>query len=226
MNDKLLDAAAQAVKMERIEGQHNMLALQLKNSVDNMTVTLRDVQSETREIAARLNEVTALQQRQDHSNAAIQEMRSSIGDLNARLEEWFSDFDSRNQNRWREYERQRDEWRQRHEAENENKERELSGEIRSVRETVIRALGWGAGAGGLVTVIVGGFLWSLNYRFDEQAKGISKVDSDSAYNRSLIDKQTEKTHEIELYLARGGVNRDEPYVTKQPQRSTDGTRKP
>lgn len=226
MNDKLLDAAAQAVRMERIEGQHALLAHQLKTSVDNMTSTLQAVQAEARGISTRLSDVTTLQQRQDYSNTAIEEMRRSIVDLNQRLEEWFSDFDQRNQNRWREYERQRDEWRLRHEAENENSERTLSGEIRSVRETVIRALGWGAGAGALVTVVVGGFIWSLNYRFTELSSDITRAEAASAYNRTLIDKQTEKTHEIELYLARGGVNRDQPYVTQQQQRQSNGTGKP
>lgn len=225
MPDKLLDAAAQAVRMERLEGQQTLLAQQLKTSVDNMTSTLHAVQAEARGIASRLNDVTSLQQQHDYSKAAIDEMRRSIVDLNQRLEEWFSDFDNRNQKRWSEYERQRDEWRHRHEADNENTERTLSGEIRSVRETVIRALGWGAGAGALVTVVVGGFIWSLNFRFTELSGDIARAESTSAYNRTLIDKQIEKTHEIELYLARGGVNRYQPFVTQQ-QRQNNGTGKP
>lgn len=225
MPEKLLDATAQAVRIERLEGQHALLSNQLKNSVDNMNSTLQAVQAEARGITLRLSDVNTLQQRQDHSNTTIEELRRTVADLNSRLEEWFSDFDERNQKRWQEHERQREEWRNRHEAENENMERSLSGEIRSVREAVIRALGWGAGAGALITVVVGGFIWSLNYRFTDITGDITRAETNSTYNRELIDKLIEKNHEMELYLARGGVNRDQPYVTQQ-QRQNNGTGKP
>lgn len=123
--------------------------------------------------------------------------------LSDRLEKWFDD-----------YERQRDEWRERHEADNENANREMSQEIRSVRETLIRSVGIGSGLGLLGGVIISGFLWTLNYRFAEQKQDIERTEVIGTYNRSLIDAQTVEINDIKLYLARGGRIPDEPYVPR------------
>ena len=123
--------------------------------------------------------------------------------LSDRLEKWFDD-----------YERQRDEWRERHEADNENANREMSQEIRSVRETLIRSVGIGSGLGLLGGVIISGFLWTLNYRFAEQKQDIERTEMTGTYNRSLIDAQTVEINDIKLYLARGGRIPDEPYVPR------------
>lgn len=123
--------------------------------------------------------------------------------LSDRLEKWFDD-----------YERQRDEWRERHEAENENANREMSQEIRSMRETLIRSVGIGSGLGLLGGVIISGFLWTLNYRFAEQKQDIERTEMTGTYNRSLIDAQTVEINDIKLYLARGGRIPDEPYVPR------------
>lgn len=123
--------------------------------------------------------------------------------LSDRLEKWFDD-----------YERQRDEWRERHEADNENANREMSQEIRSVRETLIRSVGIGSGLGLLGGVIISGFLWTLNYRFAEQKQDIERTEVTGTYNRSLIDAQTVEINDIKLYLARGGRIPDEPYVPR------------
>lgn len=211
----LLDAATQAVRMERLEGQQNLLAQQVKASLDAMTSALNTVQLETRAVTNKLGDVVSLQHSQDTNKSTIEDMKKALGDLNTRLEEWFDDFDQRNNRRWEQYEANRDNWRLRHEAENENDKKELEKEIRSVRETVIRALGWGAAAGALAGVIVGGFIWSLNERFTTTNKSIDQTVETATYNRELVDDQREKIHEIELYLARGGVNAEQPYVTKQ-----------
>lgn len=217
----ILDPTAQAVRMERLEGQQNLLAQQVKASLDAMTSALNNVQLETRAVTNKLGDVVGLQHSQDTNKSSIEDMKKSLGDLNTRLEEWFDDFDERNNRRWEQYERNRDDWRLRHEAENENDKKELEKEIRTVRETVIRALGWGAAAGALGGVIIGGFLWSLNDRFGTYGSSLTQQRETSQYNRGLIDDQREKMHEIELYLARGGVNAREPYVTKQ-QREGNG----
>ncbi len=132
--------------------------------------------------------------------------------LSDRLEKWFDD-----------YERQRDEWRERHEADNENANREMSQEIRSVRETVIRSISIGSGVGLFGGVIISGFMWTLNYRFTEQTQNVQRVEQVSGYNRSLIDAQTVEINDIKLYLARGGRIPDEPYVPRS-QRSQDHDR--
>lgn len=228
MTDKqggLLDAAQQAVRMERIEGEQRLLASQVKQSVDVLTSTLHALQSDTRNVVAKISELAGLQNAHDSNKVAIDEMKKSVGALNERLEEWFDDFDKRNQRRWEQYEANRDQWRREHEANNEDTKRDLEKEIRSVRETVIRALGWGAGAGALVTVVIGGFIWTLNYRFADVSTDVTRVEQASGRNRQLIDEMGrdhgKELADIKLYLARGGRIPDEPYVP-QSQRNNNG----
>ena len=135
--------------------------------------------------------------------ASNERLELTMRGLSDRLEKWFDD-----------YERQRDEWRERHEAENENANREMSQEIRSVRETLIRSVGIGSGLGLLGGVIISGFLWTLNYRFAEQQQDIERTEMAGTYNRSLIDAQIVEINDIKLYLARGGRIPDEPYVPR------------
>lgn len=221
----LLDAAQQAVRMERIEGEHRLLASQVKQSVDNLTSTLHAVQADSGRIMGKLSELAGLQNAHDSNKVSIDEMKKSVGDLNARLEEWFDDFDQRNQRRWESYESNRDRWRSDHESDNENTKRELEREIRSVRETVIRSLGWGAGAGALVSVIAGGFIWALNFRFADVADDVSRVESANVTQESTLDRHTSEIVDIKLYLARGGRIPEEPYIP-QSQRKTNGQQHP
>lgn len=228
-SDKLLDAAAQAVRMERLEGQQNLLAQQVRASLDALTSTLSTLQIETRAVTNKIHDFASLQHSQDSNKTTIDEVKKSIVDLNGRLEEWFADLDNRNDKRWEQYERNRDDWRLRHEAEQENDKKELEREIRGVRETVIRSMGWGTAAGTLVVVVVSGFLWSLNERFDNVTtrfasteKAIEAQVKASQYNRELIDAGKERLHAVELYLVGGGANRDAPYTPQQ--RKTDGQR--
>lgn len=221
----LLDAAQQAVRMERIEGEQRLLTAQVKQSVDVLTSTLHALQSDTRNVVSKISELAGLQNAHDSNKVAIEDMKKSVGALNERLEEWFDDFDQRNQRRWEQYESNRDQWRREHEASNEDTKRDLEKEIRSVRETVIRALGWGAGAGALVAVVIGGFIWTLNYRFADVAGDVVRVEAASVRNRQLIDEMTrdygKELSDIKLYLARGGRIPEEPYAP-QSQRNNNG----
>lgn len=207
--------------MERIEGKQELLASQVKNSVDNLTSTLQAVQADSRSIMTKLSELAGLQNAHDSNKVAIDEMKKSVGDLNSRLEEWFDDFDQRNQRRWEQYETNRDQWRLRHEADNENSQKDLEREIRSVRETVIRSLGWGAGAGVLVSVVAGGFIWALNYRFADVAGDVTHVEATNTVQEGTLSRHSSELVDIKLYLARGGRIPDEPYIP-QSQRNQDG----
>lgn len=221
----LLDAAQQAVRMERIEGEQRLLASQVKQSVDVLTSTLHALQSDTRNVVSKISELAGLQNAHDSNKVAIDEMKKSVGALNTRLEEWFDDFDQRNQRRWEQYEANRDQWRREHEGENENTKRDLEKEIRSVRETTIRFAAFGAAVVFLGGTIVGGFIYNINYRFNENKEDTAEVRQTGVYNRQLID-QMGREHgselaDIKLYLARGGRIPDEPYIP-QSQRSNNG----
>ena len=219
MTDKaggIFDAANQAVRMERIEGDQRLLASQVKQSVDTLTSTLHALQSETRNVSTKLSDLAGLQGAHDFNRSAIDEVKRSVGELNTRLEEWFDDFDDRNNRRW-----------EVHEADNENDKRELEKEIRSVRETIIRGIGFGSAVSVVAGIVVGGFLWNLNYRFNDISsdtlKDTTRIETAATRNRQLIDDVTKdygkELADIKLYLARGGRIPDEPYVP-QSQRKT------
>ena len=220
----LLDAAQHAVRMERLEGQQALLAQRVSQGMDNVASTLASVQVEVRGLATRIGEVGALQHSHDTSRAAIDEMKRSILDLNSRLEDWFSDFEQRSQQRWDKFERQRDEWRREHEADNENDKRELEKEIRSVRETVIRFIGYGSAIGALAGVISAGFLWSINYRFNEGREDINETRTITSRNANSIEQLKADTIDLKLYLSRGGRIPAEPYVP--PAQRNNDERKP
>lgn len=218
-----------AVRMERIEGEHRLLAAQVKQSVDALTNTLASLQSETRHVSTKISELAGLQGSNEFNKNAIDELKRSLVDMNTRLEQWFDDFDNRNERRWTAYEQDRNQWRRDHEADNEKDKLELHKEIRNVRETVIRALSWGAGAGALVTVVAVGFMWNLNYRFNDvttdATKGIERIEATATRNRQLIDQMGvdhgRELADIKLYLARGGRIPEEPYIP-QSQRKKNG----
>lgn len=227
MTDKfegLLDSAQQAVRMERLEGQQALLTQRVSSGMENVASTLASVQVEVRGLSAKLGELGALQHSHDTSRSAIDEMKKSITDLNSRLKDWFDDFEQRSQRRWDKFEHQRDEWRRAHEAENEDDKRELEKEIRSVRETVIRGLGFGTALGTLASVIVGGFLWNVNYRFNEGREAIQDVRSTTSRNAASIQQLKDDTIDLKLYLSRGGRTPVEPYVP--PAQRNNDERKP
>ena len=225
----LLDAAQQALRLERIEGEHRLLASQMKNSVDTLTSTLHALQADTRSLVAKIGDLASLQHAHDTSRDAIADVRKSVADLNAQLSKWFTDFETRSTNRWDRFERENTDWRMRHEAENEDAQRTMGQELRTVRETTIRFAAFGAAVVLLGGTIVGGFIWTLNYRFGDAAADLSRVENVSAKNRQLLDRMGEahgaELADIKLYLARGGRIPAEPYVP-QSQRKDDEQPKP
>lgn len=221
----ILDAAEQALRLEKLSSQHDLLAQRVAHGMENVAHTMSSVQVEVRGLTHKIGDLAGLQYSHDTNKGAIDEVKKSLGDLNTRLEEWFDDFDQRSQRRWEQYEKNRDQWRREHEAENENTKRDLEKEIRSVRETVIRFIGFGSALGALAGVIIGGFLWNINYRFNEVKEDLSERTVASSYNRSLFDKVNAELVDIKLYLARGGRIPVEPYVPPT-QRNTNGNEQP
>jgi hypothetical protein len=205
--------------MEHLSGRQALLEQQVKSSMDALTNMLSTAQLEIRNMTNKFGEVAAIQHSQDANRATLDELKKSVSVIGTRMETWFKDFDNRNNLKWEAAERNRDDWRLRHEAENENAYRTLETDLRSVRETVIRSLGWGVAAGTLTVVIVSGFLWSINDRFATTKERSIKTDQTIAGQAAAVDRLRDKTTEIELYLARGGVNPQEPYKTKQQQGS-------
>ena len=224
-HDGLLDAAQQAIRLERIEGDMRLLTQRVSSGMENVSATLAAVQVEVRGCSTNVSELRGLQGAHDSNKVAIDKVEKSVTDLGARLESWFDEFEAKQEQRWHDYQTNRDQWRREHEAENENVKKDLEKEIRSVRETVIRFVGFGSAIGALAGVVVGGFLWNINYRFNDQKEDVTRVEQTSSRNRQLIDQMGvdhgEELADIKLYLARGGRIPAEPYVP-QSQRNHNG----
>lgn len=200
------DAAAQALHMERLQGAHNLLAQQVKASVEGVSTTLHSVQTEVRNIASKLSELAGLQQSHDSNNVAIRDVRDSVSVLNTKLEEWFDDSERKRESWQRTYEAERDRWRTSHVAENQQ-----------TRDALVRWTGVGLAVMALGGTVVSGFVWNLNMRFEQQARDSSRIERMLDEERISTSRLRDKTHEVELYLARGGVDRAQPYVSK-PQK--------
>ena len=222
----LLDVAEQAIRLERIEGDMRLLAQRVGSGMENVTNALATVQIEVRGCATNISELRGLQGAHDSNKVAIDKVEKSVSELSSRLESWFDEFEAKQEQRWRDYSSNRDQWRREHEASNEDTKRELEKEIRSVRETVIRFVGFGSAIGALAGVIVGGFLWNINYRFNDQKEDVERVEVSASRNRQLIDQMSvdhgKELADIKLYLARGGRIPDEPYVPQSQRNSTNG----
>ena len=188
-----LEAAKHAVDLAELRGEHRLLAQQVKSSVDGFSHTLNTVQIEMRNLSKNITELTGLQHGHDANNIAIGKIEGSVSDLGKKLDEWFEDFEQAQAGKWEKYEADRDRWRSAHEADN-----------RDTRERLIRWNGVGFAVVLLGGAVVAGFLWVLNMRFQD-----AKDDSEVLAQRHVLHeaqqaKLVDKTHEMELYLARTG----------------------
>jgi hypothetical protein len=208
-----LDVAGQAVRIGEME---NLMALQgqsTRQSIENMSNTLAGLGSEVRQLVASVHELAMSQATNQRDREAITDLKKNFADLNARLEDWFTDYEQRQDARWREHERNRDEWRAQHTEANRASSAAVWTEVHRLDRQMVLSRGWLVGAGFLSTLLLSGALWVLNDRFQQASNAIDATVKTAQYNRELIDRAREKQHEIELYLARGGARRDEPYPT-------------
>jgi hypothetical protein len=226
VTDDVLNPTKQALRIERLEGAQRLQSEQLRSSIDHLRQTLDNVQLDSRAYGRKLEGVVDMLQSQGSSKEAVGEMRAALGSLSGRIEEMFKTFEDKHDRRWERYEANRDAWRLRHEAENEDAQRGLGAEIRSVREQVIRFAGVGSAVGALAGVLVGGFLWNINYRFNDVAADTRRVERELEANSNKLDEISNghgsELTDIKLYLARGGRLPEEPYIPKSQRQPTDG----
>ena len=218
------DATAQAVRMERLEGEQKLLAQQIKTSLDTMMQALSSVQSETRNVTSRLSDVVSLQRSHDDNRESIGEVKKSVAELNAKLQSWFDDFETRNERKWELHEANRDEWRRNLDTRVKEVETTAAQSIKKVADEVIQFRGISIGFSLLGGVVVGGFLWVLNERFDtvkEQfgATGgaLSAVQEQTQYGRARLDATVDRLHRIELYLTQQGADPSKLRPTNKPE---------
>ena len=216
------DAAHQAVQLKELEGDVRLLSSQMTGSVREVNNNVQSLQIETRSIATKIDALAGLQAQHDTNKETIARIEKTVDELGARLERWFDDERA-----------QRDDWQLRHEAENENNHREVQEKIAKNKEVsderigqVQSKLAWASGAAAIVVLlggtIVGGFLWSINERFATAANTMDRVATAIGRNADNIEELDDRVRDIEIYLARGGHNSNDPYT--QPRKDEDGKR--
>lgn len=188
------------IRVERLQSQHDLLAAQVKQSVDGVSHTLNNVQLEVRSLSNKIDALAELRYSHESNERAVDGVKESLSELNIKLENWFNEFRSDQEEKWDRYYKERDAWRSAHEADNQK-----------TKDTLTR---WSAA--GFVVVLVGGavvsgFVWTLNFRFNNAEQSSGRVEAQAARNRDAGEAMKDKLHQIELYLARGGVNPSQPY---------------
>ncbi len=177
--ENLLDAAHQAIRMERVDGDMRLLAQRVGSGMENVTNSLASVQAEIRSCHVKISELADVRGSHDSNRAAIDKMERTVTDLRSKLETWFDDFDEKQNQKWL-----------RHEAENEDSRRDIEKEIRAVRERTNHFASFGAAVTLLGGVIVGMFLSSINYRFDELRDDLNRIEALPASNTNLTPRRT------------------------------------
>jgi DNA repair exonuclease SbcCD ATPase subunit len=188
------------IRMERLEGQHNLLAQQVKTSADNVRNTLDNVQLEVRALSNKIDTLTDLRHSHDSNNKAVEDLKENIRELDHKIENWFNEISDDQKEKWDRHYRDRDKWRQEHLADNQR-----------TKDTITRWSGVGFSLVLVGGAVVSGFVWSLNFRFNTAQAASERIEAQAARNRDAGEAMKDKLHQIELYLARGGVNPSQPY---------------
>lgn len=201
-----LDAAHMAVRIERVEGDARLLQQQVKNSYDNTTSAVQSLQMDVRGVLKTVGDLSDLRIAQEQDRNTMSRIEKAVADLGTKIDTRFERMERENEDRWI-----------RHEADNENAERDLQqqidaqgAQINDINQKISRALGWIGGIGAAAALLIGGFLWAVNFRFEDVKDDIRK-----------IDPMKDKIQQLELYLARGGPRPAEPYVPAQPDKEKD-----
>lgn len=217
-----LDVAHQALELSEVRKNHELLQLRVSHGMETVTNTMAGVNQTVGKLVDRVEGLMKFQQSHEVNREAISELRATITGMENNLKSWLEDVVETNNQKWTNYEHNRDLWRQQHEAENEDAIRDalakletvrekLAGGIQNGRERWIRTISWGGGAGVLVSIVVAGFLFWLNEKFEYARDVARKNEVAVESNRAAVEREKDKRHEMELYLARGGRVPEQPY---------------
>jgi hypothetical protein len=205
-----------ALRLERLHSRQSILENQVKSSIDALRSSVDNMQLEARASNAKLTEFAGLHHANSANKAALDEMRAEMGRLGAKLDDWFQASHTTQDTRWREADAAHARWRELHEADNENTRIDLANGIKDMRDKVLVWSGIGFSVVLLGGVIVSAVVWGLNLRFEQQTAANTEAREIIRANRASIDKINDTQTEIQLYLARGGVNPQDPYKPGKP----------
>lgn len=196
--------AEQAARIVEIEGVLQLQALNVKVAVENMSNTLASVQADVRRSVEEIHKLALAHASSEADRQAIARLEDNFRTLNTRLEEYFNDRDKIDEQRWQAHDRTTEEYRVRHEAENENSFREVDQQLRKHERRMNLGQGVVIGFSLLAATVVGGFIWTLNTRFEANNTSIRELESRAEANRVRFETLKDQQHEIELYLAARG----------------------
>ena len=207
-SEDLLDTTKQALRIQQAEHNHELLAQRVTSGMENVQNALGDTNRILRGMSEKVSEFAKLQHSHESHREAVARIEESVGSLRATMEEWFETFDERSREKW-----------EAHESKNDSTKEQLEAKINAVRETALTIRTIGAVIALLGGGIIGGFLWTINSRFDDEKAARLE-------NREVINKLVENQVDIKLYLARGGRIPEEPYIPPSQRSKPDEQPKP
>lgn len=204
----LLDTASQALRIQKNEHDHALLAQRVTSGMENVQNAIGDVNMALRTLTERVGDLAKLQHSHESNREAVARIEESVSGIRSFMTEWFETFEERNRAKW-----------EAHESKNDSTKEQLEAKINAVRETALTIRTIGAVIALLGGGIIGGFLWTINSRFDDEKA--ARLD-----NRETINKLVDGQVDIKLYLARGGRIPEEPYIPPSQRSKPDEQPKP
>ena len=219
-----------ASQLQEVRHRQELTESDVKQKLDTIRGSMESVQADQREIVRELKGISSLSAGVERMRDEMATLRTQLVESNNRMESYFTEQDARIDARFNRWESERDSWRTRHESDNrvgfeqtETKRVELEGKVGTLRENQRYAAGWVKGLAVVGGLLMGAMVLIFNDRFQGVQNGFTDIRADAQSNRAKIDQHTNKIHEIELYLARGGERRLGPYNPPQQQpEKTDG----
>jgi cell shape-determining protein MreC len=154
--------------------------IKLETGIEGLRDTLKDVQHDVRGLAQKLDTFADLRHTQEGNRETINEMKETLDGMSANIERCFNEIESDSAKKWAEHDR-------------------------DYQETKQKLQFWHGVLFSVVLVggsLIGGFVYFLNYRFNEQSDNQRQAETDIRENRDRIDAMKDKQHALELFQAR------------------------
>lgn len=194
------DTAALALRVEQMSGDQRILQAELTHTFKHLASSLDSLQIDTRRISDKVGEVGSLRVSRDQDQATMTRIELAVASLGDKVEARLTALQRDNEDRWL-----------RHEAESEDASRETATNqratekaVESIERRMSRAVGWVSGIASVSMLILGGFLWTIDFRFASLTRDMKDLPTLSA-----------RLHSIELYLARKGADITPPEKEKE-----------
>lgn len=213
-----------ANQLQKVEHRQQLSEASTAQTLKTIESSLQSLQVDQRDVVRELKAISALSGSVDQLRERLGTVDQRMLEQSNRIETWFSEYETRTNERFNKWEVDRDRWRTAHESDNrigfeqtETRRVELDGKVTALRENQRYAAGWLKGLAVVGGLLIGAVVLIFNDRFQGVQNGFADVRVTGQRNRDSIETLRAGQHEIELYLARGGERRSEPYVPPKPE---------